>query len=337
MSSSFIPMDTPNQRPAGETTAELPQVCPPRAGEPANAADPVPRDPGAATTANLRAGLASRLRTAYEQGAELLDLATASHQSVAEVEQLLALAGADPTAERPARSTTIGPAGDVPAPRDGLVEALTDGEPAAEFGDRTSPDSGEGATGIDDTWRPSPARPRPRIRRPAPARRTVLRPGAPDTVESRAASPEAVAAAGPAAAVGSAAVDSGTVGNETAGSEAVGVSTAPEPPLGILIGGRRAVPGSVGRAAEQRFRRVTAQLIRVGRGTTLAVLPSWRPSIAISVPTELLLAATGLSYEELGRAELTVLINFDALHDRELRPREWQVTPDHGGGRRRRG
>lgn len=222
------------------------------------------------------------------------------------------------------------------------MEALTDGEPAAEFGDRTSPDSGEGATGIDDTWRPSPARPRPRIRRPAPARRTVLRPGSADTVESRAASPEAVAAAGPAAAVGSAAVDSaavdsGAVGNETASSEAVGVSTAPEPPLGILIGGRRAVPGSVGRAAEQRFRRVTAQLIRVGRGTTLAVLPSWRPSIAISVPTELLLAATGLSYEELGRAELTVLINFDALHDRELRPREWQVTPDHGGGRRRRG
>ena len=50
-----------------------------------------------------------------------------------------------------------------------------------------------------------------------------------------------------------------------------------------------------------------------------------------------LLEATGLGYEELARAELTVLINTEALHDRELRPRDWQVAPDHGSGRRRRG
>ncbi|WP_329564242.1 hypothetical protein [Kitasatospora sp. NBC_01266] len=332
-------MDTPNQPPAGETTAELPQVC-----APPTSAQPVRRDPGAATTANLRAGLASRLRAAYERGAELSELAAASHQSVAEVEQLLVQAGVDPSAERPFRSAPGRTAGAVPAPRDRAVEALAGGEPQT-YGDGASGDGARGdgePTGPVGLWRPSPPRPRPRIRRPAPPRRTALRNGSTNPGEDTETRPEATGAEVVAAAAGielvdAALVDTAMVDTAMVDGEAVEAPAAPVPPLGILIGGPRAVPGSVGRAEEQRCRRVTAQLIRVGRGTTLAVLPSWRPSIAISVPTELLLAATKLSFEELGRAELTVLINSDALHDRELRPREWQVTPEHGAGRRRRG
>jgi hypothetical protein len=105
--------------------------------------------------------------------------------------------------------------------------------------------------------------------------------------------------------------------------------------LGVLIGSpRQSVPLGGARADDSR-RRVNAQLIKVGRGTTLAVLPAWRPSIAISVPTELLLDATGLSLAELAQAELTVVVNTEALHDRELRPQDWQVAAERPGSRRR--
>ncbi|MCX4748956.1 hypothetical protein OG455_26160 [Kitasatospora sp. NBC_01287] len=383
MSSSFIPMDAPNQPPAGAGAAELPQVCAlPGAGESAAPPQPVRRDPGAATTANLRAGLASRLRAAYERGAELDQLAVASHQSVAEVEQLLLLAGVDPTAERRPRPALDRAPGVVPQPRPQLEELLTDGGSAQASGEPLDQDE------VSEGWRPSPARARPRIRRPAPPRRSILRAGSPIAgaanpaatdpaaagldaadpaagnldparlAEAAAASSSATPAASPGAlttvaraaggqvaggpavggpAVGRPVVGGRPVGGWAADAQAGEAPAAIEPPLGILIGGPRVVPGIGGRLEDQRCRRVTAQLIRVGQGTTLAVLPSWRPSIAISVPTELLLTATGLNFEELGRAELTVLINAEALHDRELRPRDWQVAPEHGGGRRRRG
>ncbi|WP_344447124.1 hypothetical protein, partial [Kitasatospora nipponensis] len=109
-----------------------------------------------------------------------------------------------------------------------------------------------------------------------------------------------------------------------------------EAPLGILIGSLRPPAPPAVRPEENRARRVAAQLIRIGRGTTLAVLPAWRPSIAISVPPELLLPATGLTFEQLGRAVLTVLINPEALHDRELRPRDWQLASNSEAPRRRR-
>ncbi|MGF1430906.1 hypothetical protein [Kitasatospora sp. LaBMicrA B282] len=352
-------MDTPNHSVAGEATAELPQVCAPTAGaeQPGAAAPagsgttegsgtpaapatspapPVRRDPGAATTANLRAGLAARLRSAYERGADLADLARASHQSVAEVEQLLRLAGTDPGRERPTGVRGGGPGGAVPAPRTGGVEAPADGEQEG------IPD---GAVGGADAWRPSPVRPRPRIRRPVPTRRGGLRSGPLDPRDGETPAEHAAGAGVPTDRVPAEAGRRpvGGVALEPALDPALeptedgedGGSDAAEPPLGILIGGPRPVPG-IGTREEQRQRRVTAQLIRVGRGTTLAVLPSWRPSIAISVPTEVLLEATGLGFEELGRAELTVLINTEALHDRELRARDWQLAPEHGGGRRRR-
>ncbi|MBB4925607.1 hypothetical protein [Kitasatospora kifunensis] len=346
-------MDTPNQPSAGEAATEPSQVCPPPAPSQApSRAEPGRRDPGAATTANLRAGLASRLRSAYEQGADLDELATASHQSTAEVEQLLTLAGIDLAADRPRPPAALGrtrPDGTaldrteaVPVQPDGLP-----GELPADLDE--APGS---AAGADDGWRPSSARPRPRIRRPAPPRRLVLRPGSAERREPVNSANDAAAAAAPGTPVapdsaagtatddGTTLADALTLEAQRAAEAAEAAETSgsgTEAPLGILIGGPRPMPTSAGRLEAQRSRRVTAQLIRVGRGTTLAVLPSWRPSIAISIPTESLLNATGLSYEELGRAELTVLINADALHDRELRPRDWQVTPDHGSGRRRRG
>lgn len=338
MTSSFIPMDTPNQPPAGEAAAEPSQVCPPPApSQVSPAAEPKRRDAGAATTANLRAGLASRLRSAYEQGADLDELAAASHQSIAEVEQLLTLAGVDPAAARtrPAADRT-GRAGMVPPQRHGLTGELSTG--ADQGGPGEEP---RGAAQPDDGWRPSSARPRPRIRRPSPPRRLAGRPGAVAPAGSAAGVPGygAAAVSRPAAVepdAGAAAPASAPADEAVEPDEAAEAAGA-EAPLGILIGGPRPVPASAERLEGQRWRRVTAQLIRVGRGTTLAVLPAWRPSIAVSVPTELLLEATGLGYEELARAELTVLINTEALHDRELRPRDWQVAPDHGSGRRRRG
>ncbi|MEV8099151.1 hypothetical protein [Kitasatospora sp. NPDC085879] len=95
-------------------------------------------------------------------------------------------------------------------------------------------------------------------------------------------------------------------------------------PLGILIG------GSAAPATEQwSQQRVDARLMRIGRGTCLLVLPSWRAAIAVAVPTERLLASTGLTVEELAGARLSVLINPEALHDRDLGLHGWQAEPPH--------
>lgn len=79
---------------------------------------------------------------------------------------------------------------------------------------------------------------------------------------------------------------------------------------------------------------MAARPIRVGRGTCLVVLPSWRPAIAVSVPTEQLLSATGLAADQLVGAPLTVLMNPAALHDRELELHGWEPGP---AARTRRG
>ncbi len=78
-------------------------------------------------------------------------------------------------------------------------------------------------------------------------------------------------------------------------------------------------------------------MVRPGRGTCLVVLPSWRPAIAVSVPTEQLLHATGLGFDDLAGAELSVLIDPDALHDRELAMHGWRSgSAARGAARLRR-
>ncbi|WP_316529158.1 hypothetical protein [Kitasatospora brasiliensis] len=118
-----------------------------------------------------------------------------------------------------------------------------------------------------------------------------------------------------------------------AGDPGAGASRA-EPPLGILIGGSPGPVEALGRPEERAPVRVVAEPIRVGRGTCLVVLPSWRPAIAVSVSTEQLLSATGLGFEQLVGAQLTVLMNPGALHDRELELQGWESGP---AGRSRRG
>ncbi|MGA5823850.1 hypothetical protein ACPC54_39120 [Kitasatospora sp. NPDC094028] len=119
----------------------------------------------------------------------------------------------------------------------------------------------------------------------------------------------------------------------SAGGPGAGPGRA-EPPLGILISAGPGQSETVGRPEERAPVRVAAHAVRVGRGTSLVVLPSWRPAIAVSVPTEQLLSATGLAVEQLGAARLTVLMNPGALHDRELELHGWESAP---AGRGRRG
>ncbi|MFD9125229.1 hypothetical protein [Kitasatospora sp. NPDC059571] len=92
-------------------------------------------------------------------------------------------------------------------------------------------------------------------------------------------------------------------------------------PLGVLIGGSPAGAAPIGFGAQ----RVEARLTRLGAGTSLVVLPTWREAIAVSVPTERLLASTGLRLDELPQARLTVVINPDALHDRDLGLHDWRA------------
>ncbi|MGW4382293.1 hypothetical protein [Kitasatospora sp. NPDC004531] len=106
--------------------------------------------------------------------------------------------------------------------------------------------------------------------------------------------------------------------------------------MGVLIGGSPALIDSAGpgvaRVAE---RRVAAQLLRFGPGTCQVVLPEWRPAIAVSVPTEQLQRSTGMNPEELRSALLSVVINPEAVHDRELGLRDWQAEVPAARGRRR--
>lgn len=310
--------------------------------------------PCAVTTANLQAGLALRLRAAYERGAPVGEMASACRRSVAETRALLALAGTDLTA--------------APGIAAGARESDGSREPAGGWevvGRGYSAGRGEG----DDRWgtvldrvesaaRPGPspaeagARGTPvapaapllpgsreelvlatRVKRPSPARRlSRMHPHVGVQAEAAPRSPLPVEGPSPAdaspahaPASASAAPDNGTAAPDTAASET---------PLGILIVGTPNLPEPPSGAEPQLPVRVEAQLVRVGRGTSLLVLPAWREAIAVSVPTDQLLAATGLVFEDLPGTELSVLINPAAMHDRELDLRGWRTgAPGRTGPR----
>ncbi|MEV7778805.1 hypothetical protein [Kitasatospora sp. NPDC088351] len=253
---------------------------------------------GDQTAARLRAGLAERLRSAYAQGRSLSELAAACRRPVAEVHALLAEGGA-----------ALG-AGD----RDeGFVRLQRPAEPASE---RAVPvlraAQEELRTAL--SRRPAPSR---RLRRMHPRAEAAMT----EAAHGKAVAAEAVPAAADPPGGGAARVADAGPGVET--------------PLGILIGGTPNLPEAVGRPEERQPVRVTADLIRIGPGTCLVVLPDWRPAIAVSVPTEQLLTTTGLGYDELADARLSVLISPGALHDRELDLHDWRAGsgPGRRGGR----
>ncbi|WP_157845555.1 hypothetical protein [Kitasatospora phosalacinea] len=130
-------------------------------------------------------------------------------------------------------------------------------------------------------------------------------------------------------------------GGHRAGAEAAegGGGTGPvDPagvPMGVLIGGSPGLAEGVGPGGRTPERRVSAQLLRFGSGTCQVVLPDWRPAIAVSVPTEQLQRSTGLGQEELRSALLSVVINPEAVHDRELGLRDWRAELPTARGRRR--
>ncbi|MFJ1707946.1 hypothetical protein [Kitasatospora sp. NPDC088346] len=227
------------------------------------------------TAAKLLSALGARLRTAYEQGAELDELAAASHQSLLAVTRLLEAAGVDLTLGRP-------------TPVRSAVPAV--------------PGTGTAAGG----------RQLRRLRRPTPSRRLSRIHPQPYPPEADGSAP-AVDGASVAGAAGASGVE------EAAGAPAPGA------PLGILIGASPTHLEAAGQLGGRPPRRVPAELVRAGRGTSLVVLPSWRPAIVVSVPTERLLVSTGLAFEQLAGARLSVLINPDALHDRELDLRDWRT------------
>ncbi|MFJ5884802.1 hypothetical protein [Kitasatospora cineracea] len=153
-----------------------------------------------------------------------------------------------------------------------------------------------------------PARPQ---RRPAPSRRL-------SQVRAVPAAPDGFRAAAEAAA-----------GDGGAPVDPVGV------PMGVLIGGSPGSGESGGQGGRAPDRRVSAELLRFGSGTCQVVLPEWRSAIAVSVPTEQLQRSTGLGPEELRSARLSVVINPEAVHDRELGLRDWQAEIPAARGRRR--
>ncbi|MFB7473915.1 hypothetical protein [Kitasatospora sp. NPDC056184] len=169
-------------------------------------------------------------------------------------------------------------------------------------------------------------------RRPAPSRRLRrMHPQAAGALRPDTASP------GPVPAADVPAVPGPRTGGDRSGTGTAARPVAgPEAPLGVLIGGTPHPPEAVGRPGpagvsgrpeERPAVRAAAELVRLGRGTCLVVLPAWRPAIAVSVPTEHLLSATGLAFERLAGAQLSVVINPAALHDRELELRDWQAGP----------
>lgn len=156
-----------------------------------------------------------------------------------------------------------------------------------------------------------------RVRRPTPSRRlSRLHP----RIEPETTGPSGLAEPEPSGGQPSGRVPAGRV---PAASERAAVPP-PVTPLGILIGASAGYSEPPTQPESRRPRRVAARAVRVGRGTSLVVLPSWRAAIAVSVPTELLLSETGLGLDQLTDAHLTVLMNPDALHDRELELHDWQ-------------
>ncbi|GAA2120563.1 hypothetical protein GCM10009759_69570 [Kitasatospora saccharophila] len=199
--------------------------------------------------------------------------------------------------------------------------AVKAGSAGSGAADAPGPTGGEGtdagATGAVE-WSPgawSVSEPAGRVRpqrRPAPSRRlSQVRALAPGADGYRAEAEEV----GP--------------GREDGSPDPLGV------PMGVLIGGSPGAAEATGPAGRAPDRRVSAQLLRFGSGTCQVVLPDWRPAIAVSVPTEQLQRSTGLGPEELRSALLSVVINPEAVHDRELGMRDWQAELPAARGRRR--
>ncbi|MQS12325.1 hypothetical protein F7Q99_08480 [Streptomyces kaniharaensis] len=279
--------------------------------------------PGDRTAARVRAALAERLRTAYDQGRSIAELADACRRPVSEVRTLLG-------ENTPAGQELGLPRSPVPAVPAVPVQGMRS-VPIL----RTAREEVRTVA----TRRPSPSR---RLRQMHPQavvtgpdaaeRETAARAGA--TRDGAASSRTVRASAARGSAMLSMAEPAGfarslTARQPSADSEAAHADT----PLGILIGGGPHPTEAVGRPEERAPVRVTAESVRIGRGTSLVVLPSWRPAIAVSVPTEQLLSATGLAFEQLAGAQLTVLINPGALHDRELDLHDWQAGRGRRSGR----
>ncbi|MFE5584236.1 hypothetical protein [Kitasatospora sp. NPDC056531] len=307
---------------------------------------------GDPTTARLRAAFADRLRAARAEGRSLTELAAACRRPVEEVRALLgAEAREDPTEQGD-------PAGDTGP---GFVRLQQPATPAEANQPAPAPRSVREEVRSFGSRRPSPSR---RLRRMHPqGNRTGQEAAARETAATDPAGAEPRGAGW----VGELTGTTGTVGDHTPPAVAVGSAfRAPfgassgassdasfgassgartgtgtgagvprtEPLLGILIGGSPGQPDAVGRSEERTPVRAAAEPIRVGRGTSLVVLPSWRPAIAVSVSTEQLLAETGLTVEQLADAQLTVMMNPWALHDRELDLHGWEPGPAAGRGRR---
>ncbi|SOB84047.1 hypothetical protein [Streptomyces sp. 1331.2] len=294
---------------------------------------------GGPTAARLRAAFAERLRAARAQGRSVTELADACRRPVAEVRELLGEEAELP--ELPALPGVAAEAGG------GSGAGNSPGVGFVRFQPSTVPPPVAGPSV------PAPRTAREELRplgsrRPSPSRR--LRRMHPQTAPTgQEATARETAATGPTGAgprsavtwAGELAGAPGRVADQApygAGTGAAAVApdaeaSRAEPPLGILIGGSPGQPEAVGRPEERAPVRVSAEPIRVGRGTSLVVLPSWRPAIAVSVPTEQLLSATGLRYEQLAGSRLTVLMNPSALHDRELDLHGWEPGPT---GRARR-
>ncbi|MFF2081103.1 hypothetical protein ACFVXG_40820 [Kitasatospora sp. NPDC058162] len=293
----------------------------------------------AATAARLREAFADRLRAARAEGRSVAELAAACRRPVEEVRALLG-----ETAEKAEEKTA-----EVAGP--GFVGLRQPAAPTEGTRPTSAPRSAREELRSLGSRRPSPSR---RLRRMHPladptgqeaaARETAatdptgIRPhgagwagapaGATGVVTGHlAALPPALAAHG---------ADSANAWAGD-GARAVAGDSRAEPPLGILIGGSPVQPDGLGRPEERTPVRVAAEPIRVGRGTSLVVLPSWRPAIAVSVSTEQLVAETGLTVEQLAHAQLTVRMNPWALHDRELDLHGWEPGPAGPTGRARRG
>ncbi|WP_329495068.1 hypothetical protein [Kitasatospora herbaricolor] len=330
---------TAGHRPSGPAPADTVPQPRPAGGTPDTTAD------------NLRTGLGARLRTAYEQGATVAELAAACRRTVAETRDLLLAAGTDlshrarPPAPgdpgtRPARSSEQRSeqrsaqqySDQRPDQRSDQRSAQQPGRWPGQRSDRSgaqpaerdepAPATGRSGRGARpaNRWAPAvhAATAAPKVepapaKRPSPARRlSRLHPR-----------PQGDTAAPPAP-------------TEHGGPATVRPEPVSETPLGILIGGTPNLPEPENRPQERRYVLAEARMIRPGHGTSLVVLPSWRPAIAVSVPTEQLLAATGLEYGQLPCVVLSVFINPEALHDRELGLHGWRVRPARRGGSRNR-
>ncbi|WP_406198662.1 hypothetical protein OH807_14970 [Kitasatospora sp. NBC_01560] len=299
---------------------------------------------GARTAALIRAGLAERLREAYGQGRSLTELAAACRRPVAEIHALLAegTGGLLISGTGPGAGTGAGTGVGAGTGSGGFVRLQ---QPVPQPVDRTIPVLRATPEEVPRTVRSKRPGPSRRLRRMHPeaaapaeqAESVQPHPAAPPRSD-----PSPADATGPSATTGPLGATTAPAplpastrfaAGSGAGAE-VGTPAATETPLGILIGASPNLPEPVGRPEERQPVRVAAELVRVGRGTVLVVLPAWRPSIAVSVPTEHLLHATGLGPDRLAEAQLSVLINPGALHDRELNLHGWQVGPAERGARR---